>query len=206
MTTSRERRSRFVLSPRRRRMRTHGSAEGRRGPAGAAPAAEQKRADNVVQVSEEMLRDLRITTSTVELHRGGEASSLLGELGVNLNAYAEVSAPLPARVVSLQAVEGQTRASGRTTGDPRKRRAGQSERRPGDGGSEARPRAAGARPEAWAERREDRADARGAGGRKRDDRRRGAGARRPRRAPDRLARRIKPAQARVRRRWCFVHR
>jgi cobalt-zinc-cadmium efflux system membrane fusion protein len=74
----------------------------------ASPISEQKRADNVVQVSEEMLRDLRITTSTVELHRGGEASSLLGELGVNLNAYAEVSAPLAARVVSLQAVEGQT--------------------------------------------------------------------------------------------------
>ena len=61
---------------------------------GASPTTEPKRADNVVQVSEEMLRDLRITTSTVELHRGGEASSLLGELGVNLNAYAEVSAPL----------------------------------------------------------------------------------------------------------------
>jgi membrane fusion protein, heavy metal efflux system len=74
----------------------------------ASPATEPKRADNVVQVSEEMLRDLRITTSTVELHRGGEASSLLGELGVNLNAYAEVSAPLAARVVSLQAVEGQS--------------------------------------------------------------------------------------------------
>jgi cobalt-zinc-cadmium efflux system membrane fusion protein len=75
---------------------------------GASAKTEQKRADNIVQVSEEMLRDLRITTSTVELHRGGEASSLLGELGVNLNAYAEVSAPLAARVVSLQAIEGQT--------------------------------------------------------------------------------------------------
>jgi cobalt-zinc-cadmium efflux system membrane fusion protein len=74
---------------------------------GVSSATEQKPADNIVRVSEEMLRDLRITTSTVELHRGGETSSLLGELGVNLNAYAEVSAPLPARVVSLQAVEGQ---------------------------------------------------------------------------------------------------
>ena len=74
---------------------------------GASPTTDQKRANNIVQVSEEMLRDLRITTSKVELHRGGEASSLLGELGVNLNAYAEVSAPLPARVVSLQAIEGQ---------------------------------------------------------------------------------------------------
>jgi cobalt-zinc-cadmium efflux system membrane fusion protein len=75
--------------------------------AGAARPAEPKRPDNTVRVSEEMLRDLRITTSTVELHRGGESSSLLGELGLNLNAYAEVSAPLPARVVSLQAVEGR---------------------------------------------------------------------------------------------------
>ena len=79
---------------------------------GASATAAEKPADNVVQVSEEMLRDLRITTSTVELHRGGEASSFLGELGVNLNAYAEVSAPLPARVVSLQAVEGQTVQAG----------------------------------------------------------------------------------------------
>lgn len=69
---------------------------------------ELKQADNVVQVSEEMLRDLRITTSKVEQHRGGEAASLLGELGVNQNTYAEVSTPLPARVVSLRAVEGQT--------------------------------------------------------------------------------------------------
>jgi membrane fusion protein, heavy metal efflux system len=81
-------------------------------PRDIAPAATQKRPDNVIQVSEEMLRDLRVTTSTVELHRGGEASSLLGELGVNLNAYAEVSTPLPARVVSLQAVEGQSVRAG----------------------------------------------------------------------------------------------
>jgi cobalt-zinc-cadmium efflux system membrane fusion protein len=76
--------------------------------------AEGKRADNIVQVSEEMLRDLRITTSKVEAHRGGEATSLLGELGVNQNTYAEVSAPLSARVVSLRAVEGQTVRTGET--------------------------------------------------------------------------------------------
>ncbi len=81
-----------------------------REPAGRTDAASQreaKRADNVVQVSEEMLRDLRITISKVEQHRGGESSSLLGELGVNENAYAEVSAPLAARVVSVHAAEGQ---------------------------------------------------------------------------------------------------
>ena len=81
-------------------------------PVAVAAASEQKRADNLVQVSEEMLRDLRITTSKVEQHRGGESSSLLGELGVNKNAYAEVSAPMAARVVSLQAVEGQSVRAG----------------------------------------------------------------------------------------------
>ena len=60
-----------------------------------------------LRIDREMLRDLRITTSKVEEHRGGESSSLLGELGVNQNAYAEVSAPLTARVVLLRAVEGQ---------------------------------------------------------------------------------------------------
>lgn len=80
--------------------------------AGASSSREPKRADNLVQVSEEMLRDLRITTSKVEQHRGGESSSLLGELGVNKNAYAEVSAPLAARVVSLSAVEGQNVRTG----------------------------------------------------------------------------------------------
>jgi cobalt-zinc-cadmium efflux system membrane fusion protein len=80
--------------------------------AGAPAASAPARADNLVQVSEEMLRDLRITTSKVEQHRGGESSSLLGELGVNKNAYAEVSAPMAARVVSLRAVEGQRVRSG----------------------------------------------------------------------------------------------
>ena len=80
--------------------------------ADAASKSEPTRADNLVQVSEEMLRDLRITTSKVEQHRGGESSSLLGELGVNENAYAEVSAPLAARVVSLRAVEGQNVRTG----------------------------------------------------------------------------------------------
>ncbi len=75
--------------------------------ADAASTSAPPRAGNIVQVSEEMLRDLRITTSQVEQHRGGESSSLLGELGVNQNAYAEVSAPLAARVVALRAVEGQ---------------------------------------------------------------------------------------------------
>src|SRR5262245_19750470 len=84
-----------------------------------APAQDQtERAEpttstaSTLRIDREMLRDLRITTSKVEEHRGGESSSLLGELGVNQNAYAEVSAPLSARVVSLRAVEGQRVAAG----------------------------------------------------------------------------------------------
>ena len=72
-----------------------------------APATAESQSGNVVRVSEEMLRDLRITTSKVELHEGGEASSFLGELGVNQNAYAEVSSPIAARVASLRVTEGQ---------------------------------------------------------------------------------------------------
>ena len=67
---------------------------------------------STLRIDREMLRDLRITTSKVEEHSGGESSSLLGELGVNQNAYAEVSAPLQARVVLLRAVEGQRVGTG----------------------------------------------------------------------------------------------
>jgi cobalt-zinc-cadmium efflux system membrane fusion protein len=67
---------------------------------------------STLRIDREMLRDLRITTSKVEEHRGGESSSLLGELGVNQNAYAEVSAPLQARVVLLRAAEGQRVGTG----------------------------------------------------------------------------------------------
>lgn len=81
----------------------------------APPSAENQTAkaetpgvtDSTLRIDPAMLRDLRITTSKVEAHQGGQSASLLGELGVNQNAYAEVSAPLQARVVLLRAVEGQ---------------------------------------------------------------------------------------------------
>lgn len=62
---------------------------------------------NSVHISDEMLRDLRVTTMPVEEHRGAEAASMLGELGVNENRYAEVGVPIDARVTRLDAVEGQ---------------------------------------------------------------------------------------------------
>ena len=54
-----------------------------------------------VRIEPGMLRDLRITTAKVETRRGDEQVSLLGELAVDETAYAEVGAPVPARVVRL---------------------------------------------------------------------------------------------------------
>lgn len=61
----------------------------------------------VLSVTPEMLRDLRITTSVVEEHEGAEAASMLGELGINENAYAEVGAPIQARIIDLPIRAGQ---------------------------------------------------------------------------------------------------
>jgi cobalt-zinc-cadmium efflux system membrane fusion protein len=82
-------------------------------PAPATPQAEAHEEDkkapasNVVQIGQEMLRDLRVTTALVEQRPGGEGVSLLGELGVNQDRYAEVAAPIAARVVRLLATPGQ---------------------------------------------------------------------------------------------------
>jgi cobalt-zinc-cadmium efflux system membrane fusion protein len=58
-----------------------------------------------------MLRDLRITTAKVEERTGGESTTILGELRVNENAYAEVGAPIPSRIVRFEvAVGGNVRA------------------------------------------------------------------------------------------------
>ncbi len=77
-------------------------------PAGAAGAAEP----GVVRISAEMLRDLRVTTAPVEEHRGAQSASMLGELSVNDNRYAEVGAPLQARVTRLLATLGQSVRAG----------------------------------------------------------------------------------------------
>ena len=74
----------------------------------AVPAAadEHKEAANQVKVDPGMLRDLRITTTTVESRTGAEEVALLGELDVDQRAYAEVSSPVSARVTRLLAAEG----------------------------------------------------------------------------------------------------
>ncbi len=63
--------------------------------------------DDTLRIREEMLRDLRITTAVVEERPGAEGALLLGELRVNQNAYAEIGAPIPGRIVNVLAASGQ---------------------------------------------------------------------------------------------------
>ena len=74
----------------------------------AVPASTvEKTPENILRIKPEMLRDLRITTAVVELRRGGEGVHLLGELRVNENAYAEIGAPIAARIVNILAAPAQ---------------------------------------------------------------------------------------------------
>ena len=56
---------------------------------------------DVVRIDPEMLRDLRVTTMPVESRPGGEGVTMLGELRVNEDRYAEVGFPLPAHVLEI---------------------------------------------------------------------------------------------------------
>jgi cobalt-zinc-cadmium efflux system membrane fusion protein len=68
-------------------------------------------------VDEGMLRDLRITTSRVESRPGGERVVLLGSLAVDQRAYAEVGAPVAARVTQLRVNAGDTVGRGQALAD-----------------------------------------------------------------------------------------
>jgi cobalt-zinc-cadmium efflux system membrane fusion protein len=86
-------------------------------PATAAPAsaeAPHKEAPNTVEVDEGMLRDLRITTRSVESRTGSDLVMLLGELAVDQRAYAEVGTPVAARVTRLLAHAGDAVRAGET--------------------------------------------------------------------------------------------
>jgi len=78
-------------------------------PAAAAPHEE---AANTVEVDQEMLRDLRLTTRAVESRTGGDLVMLLGELAVDQSTYAEVGAPVAARVTRLLVNAGDAVRSG----------------------------------------------------------------------------------------------
>lgn len=83
-------------------------------PTTGAPAADAPHKDeaNTVEVDEEMLRDLRLTTRNVESRTGGDLVMLLGELAVDQTAYAEVGAPIAARVTRLPVNTGDAVRSG----------------------------------------------------------------------------------------------
>jgi cobalt-zinc-cadmium efflux system membrane fusion protein len=85
-------------------------------PAATTPAAEAPHDDaaNTVEVDQEMLRDLRLTTRAVESRTGGDLVMLLGELAVDQSAYAEVGAPVAARVTRLLVNTGDAVRSGQT--------------------------------------------------------------------------------------------
>jgi cobalt-zinc-cadmium efflux system membrane fusion protein len=79
-----------------------------------APEAPHEEEANTVEVDEEMLRDLRLTTRAVESRTGGDLVTLLGELAVDQSAYAEVGSPVAARVTRLLVNTGDAVQSGQT--------------------------------------------------------------------------------------------
>lgn len=81
--------------------------EERHGEAPAPLAEKPATPAGTVAIDPEMLRDLRITTTKAEARTGGEGVMVLGELGVNEDAYAEVGSPLAARVVRVLAAPGE---------------------------------------------------------------------------------------------------
>ncbi|HMJ12465.1 MAG TPA: hypothetical protein VK524_13665, partial [Polyangiaceae bacterium] len=72
----------------------------------------QPPAANVLTVEPTMVRDLRITTLAAVSRPAGESVTVLGELGPNEDTYAEVSSPIPARVVQLLASPGDAVKAG----------------------------------------------------------------------------------------------
>jgi cobalt-zinc-cadmium efflux system membrane fusion protein len=78
----------------------------------AAEESHAERPANVLEVEETMLRDLRLTTTKVEQRPGGEGVTVVGEVQADQARYAEVGAPVSARVVRLLASPGATVRAG----------------------------------------------------------------------------------------------
>jgi cobalt-zinc-cadmium efflux system membrane fusion protein len=81
-------------------------------PAPSTAPPREHGAKGFLHIEPEMLRDLKITTAPVEQRPGGEGAMLLGELRVNEDAYAEVGAPVPSRILALHAALGHMVESG----------------------------------------------------------------------------------------------
>jgi membrane fusion protein, heavy metal efflux system len=74
-------------------------------PASRAPQAPQAEThaeeENAIHLSEDVVRDLRISTAEVMERRGAAEITLLGEVVADQNRYAEVAAPTAAQVVRV---------------------------------------------------------------------------------------------------------
>lgn len=70
------------------------------------------RSANEVRIDPTMLHDLKVTTGRAEARTAADTVAVLGELTVNQNAYAEVAAPVVARVVTVSADVGQAIEAG----------------------------------------------------------------------------------------------
>ncbi len=68
--------------------------------------------DTRIRIEHGMLRDLRVTTQPAESRAAGDTVTVLGELRVNENAYAEVGSPIPARVSRVLSGPGDLVAKG----------------------------------------------------------------------------------------------
>ncbi len=73
---------------------------------------EAKTKDGLVRVDRGMLRDLRITTRQAESRPAGDAVTVLGEVRVNEDAYAEIGTSIAARVSHVLAAPGDTVTAG----------------------------------------------------------------------------------------------
>lgn len=75
---------------------------------GGAPHDEPE----LIKIAPDMMRDLRVTLGKAQTRAAGETVSALGELHVNEDAYAEIAAPVAARVTKVLARPGEQVTAG----------------------------------------------------------------------------------------------
>lgn len=76
------------------------------GGSDTAHAGAPHKEPELVKIAPDMMRDLRVTTGKAQARAAGETVSALGELHVNEDAYAEIAAPVSARVAKILARPG----------------------------------------------------------------------------------------------------
>ncbi len=95
-------------SSRKARDGDHAPADGveHAGPDTANGGKPHAHGPEMIRIAPDMMRDLRVTTGKAQARAAGETISALGELRVNEDAYAEVAAPVTARVTTVRARPG----------------------------------------------------------------------------------------------------